>query len=278
MLLPGYRYELRIKSIDPKGAWLDAQEDQIFLPRSECPEEIIQGETVEVFLYLDRNNKPKVTTKIPLAQVGEFALLKVQSIGPHGAFLDWGLEKDLLSPYSEQSHKMEEGRRYLVHICHDQENRPIASSRLERFLVKENRDLREGEEVELLIWAFTDLGAKVIVNNTYEALIYKDEVPSSLKRGEQHIGYVLRIRADYRIDVTLRRPGAAGVKDAKTVILEALKADGSDGFLPLHDQSPPDLIRSQLGLSKKVFKKALGGLYKDGLVKLEDQGVSLLKK
>lgn len=273
MLLPGYRYELRIKSIDPKGVWLDTQEEQIFLPKRECPEEIIQGETVEVFLYLDRNNKPKVTTKMPLAQVGEFALLKVQSIGSHGTFLDWGLEKDLLAPYSEQAYKMEEGRRYLVHICHDQENRPIASSRLERFLVKENRDLSEGEEVELLIWAFTDLGAKVIVNNTYEALIYKDEVPPNLKRGESHLGYVLRIRADHRIDVTLRRPGAAGVKDARTVIVDALEADG---FLPLHDKSSPDEIRDQLGLSKKVFKKAIGGLYKDGLVELGDQGIKLI--
>lgn len=167
------------------------------------------------------------------------------------------------------------GTFYLVHICHDQNNRPIASSRLERFVVKENRDLSEGEEVELLIWAFTDLGAKVIVNNRYEALLYKDEVPPELKRGEQHLGYVLRIRADHRIDVTLRRPGAAGVQDARTVILEALKADG---FLPLHDQSSPELIRNQLGLSKKVFKKAVGGLYKDGLVGLEDQGVKLLNK
>ncbi|MDX2493472.1 MAG: S1-like domain-containing RNA-binding protein [Desulfuromusa sp.] len=273
MLLPGYRYELKIQDITPKGVWLAAQEQQIFLPRSECPEEINPEESIEVFLYLDRDNKPKVTTRMPLAQVGEFALLKVQSIGPHGAFLDWGLEKDLLAPYSEQAQKMEEGRRYLVHICHDNDNRPIASSRLEKFLVKENRDLSEGEEVELLIWAFTDLGAKVIVNNYYEALLYKDELPPALKRGEYHLGYVLRIRADHRIDVTLRRPGAAGIKDAREIILQALK---NDGFLPLHDQSPPELIRNQLGLSKKVFKKAVGGLYKDGLVELGDQGIKLI--
>jgi len=273
MLLPGYRYELKINSITPKGAWLDAQEEQVFLPLRECPDEITAGETIEVFLYLDRDNKPKVTTKMPLAQVGEFALLKVQSIGPHGAFLDWGVEKDLLAPYSEQVQKMEEDRRYLVHICHDHENRPIASSRLERFLVKENRDLSEGEEVELLVWAFTDLGAKVIINNYYEALLYKDEVPAGLKRGELHIGYVLRIRADHRIDVTLRRPGVAGITDARTVILDALKVDG---FLPLHDQSPPELIRNQLGLSKKVFKKAVGGLYKDGLIELTDRGIRIL--
>ncbi len=272
MLSPGYSYKLKVKSIDPKGAWLDAQGEQIFLPRRECPDEISVAETVEVFLYLDRDKKPTVTTQIPFAQVGEFALLKVQSVSPHGAFLDWGLKKDLLAPYSEQTQKMEEGRRYLVCIYHDDENRPIASSHLEKFLVKENRDLREGEEVDLLIWAFTDLGAKVIVNNYYEALLYKDEVPPGLKRGEHHSGYVLRIRADHRIDVTLRRPGAAGVKAAREIILDALKVDG---FLLLHDQSPPEQIRNQLGLSKKVFKKAVGGLYKDGLVALGDQKITL---
>jgi len=275
MLSPGYSYKLKCKSINEKGAWLYAEEQQLFLPRSEWLEEVAPDSSVEVFLYLDRDNKPTVTTTLAAAQVGEFALLKVQSIGPHGAFLDWGLKKDLLAPYSEQAQKMEEGRRYLIHVCHDKENRPIASSRLEKFLVKENRDLAEGEEIDLLIWAFTDLGAKVIVNNYYEALLYKDEVPPGLKRGERHTGYVLRIRADHRIDVTLRRPGAAGVKDAREIILEALEVDG---FLSLHDQSPPELIRNQLGLSKKVFKKAVGGLYKDGLVKLGDQGISLLKE
>ena len=276
MLTPGYHYELQVKSINEKGASLYAEEQQLFLPRSEWLTELIPDESVEVFLYLDRDNKPTITTKMPLAQVDEFALLKVQSAGVHGVFLDWGLKKDLLAPYSEQAQKMVEGRSYLVHVCLDSDNRPIASSRLEKFLVKENRDLKEGEEVELLVWAFTDLGAKVIVNNYYEALLYRDEVPPNLKRGDQHIGYVLRIRGDHRIDVTLRRPGAAGVKDARTVILDALKENGGD--LSLHDQSPPEEIRETLGLSKKVFKKAVGGLYKDGLISLEKQGVKLQKK
>ena len=275
MLAPGYRYELQIKSINEKGAWLYAEEQQLFLPRSEWPTELRPDETVEVFLYLDRDNKPVITTTLAAAQVGEFALLKVQSVGAHGVFLDWGLKKDLLAPYSEQAQKMVEGRSYLVHVCLDRENRPIASSRLEKFLVKENRDLREGEEVELLVWAFTDLGAKVIVNHYYEALLYRDEVPANLKRGDQCTGYVLRIRGDHRIDVTLRRPGAAGIKDARGVILEALE---EDGFLALHDQSSPDEIRNQLGLSKKVFKKAVGGLYKDGVISLEDAGVRLQKR
>ncbi len=272
MLTPGYRYELQVKEITAKGAWLNAAEQQLFLPRSEWLEDIVPDSSVEVFLYLARDKKPTVTTQIPFAQVGEFALLKVQTVSPHGAFLDWGLKKDILAPYREQTQKMEAGRRYLVRICHDDENRPIASSHLEKFLVKENRDLHEGEEVDLLVWAFTDLGAKVIVNNYYEALLYKDEVPPGLKRGERHQGYVLRIRADHRIDVTLRRPGAAGVKDAREIILNALKVDG---FLLLHDQSPPEQIRNQLGLSKKVFKKAVGGLYKDGLITLGDQKITL---
>ncbi len=275
MLAPGYRYELQVKSINEKGAWLYAEEQQLFLPRSEWPAELAPDATVEVFLYLDRDNKPIVTTTMAAAQVGEFALLKVQSVGSHGVFLDWGLKKDLLAPYSEQAQKMVEGRSYLVHVCLDRDNRPIASSRLEKFLVKENRDLREGEEVELLVWAFTDLGAKVIVNNDYEALLYRDEVPADLKRGDRATGYVLRIRGDHRIDVTLRRPGAAGIKDARGVLLEALE---EDGFLSLHDQSSPDEIRDQLGLSKKVFKKAVGGLYKDGLISLEKAGIRLQRK
>ncbi len=276
MLTPGYRYELKVKEITEKGAWLYAEEQQLFLARSECPEDIDLTMHIEVFLYLDRDNKLTATTRIPVAQVGEFALLAVKSVGAHGAFLDWGLKKDLLAPFSEQSRKMVEGRSYLVRICHDHKNRPIASSRLEKFLVKENRDLKEGEEVELLIWAFTDLGVKVIVNNTYEALLYRDEVPADLKLGEHRHGYILRIRGDHRIDVTLRRPGAAGVKDARSVILGALAEN--DGTLPLHDQSPPEEIRQQLGLSKKVFKKAVGGLYKDGLISLEKTGIKLVEK
>jgi predicted RNA-binding protein (virulence factor B family) len=230
---------------------------------------------LEVFIYLDRNNQLRATSREPFAEVGQFALLQVSSIGPHGAFLDWGLEKDLLSPFSEQPQKMLEGRRYLVYLCHDQQGRPIASARLEKFVEIENQDLKEGDEVELLIWTFTDLGAKVIVNDRYEALLYRDELPAGLKRGDRGQGYVARIREDRRIDVALRRPGAAGVADARDVILSALREEG--GFLALHDNSPPELIRSQLGLSKKQFKKALGGLYKEKQVELSHKGVRLLK-
>jgi predicted RNA-binding protein (virulence factor B family) len=167
---------------------------------------------------------------------------------------------------------MLEGRRYLVRVCLDRDGRPIASARLEKFLEKESQELREGEEVEVIVWAFTDLGAKLIVNHRYEALLYQDEIPAGLKRGDHLPGFVKRLREDRRLDISLRRPGLAGINDARQVILGALQ---KSGFLPLHDQSSPEQIRAQLGLSKKVFKKALGGLYKDGLLELTNQGVRL---
>lgn len=275
MLQPGYSYNLRVKNIDSQGAWLEENDSRVLLPKSACPGQISPGSNLEVFIYLDRNNQLRATTRTPLAELDQFALLQVNSVGPHGAFLDWGIEKDLLAPFAEQTVKMLEGRRYLVRICTDRQGRPIASARLERFLEQETVDLQAGEEVELLIWAFTDLGVKVIVNDRFEALLYKDEIPPGLKRGDRGRGYVLKIRPDRRIDVTLRRPGAAGVADARELILEAL---GPSGFLPLHDQSPPEQIRNQLGLSKKLFKKALGGLYKDGVVELTSKGVKLRQK
>lgn len=271
-MLPGYHYQLTVKNIDKQGAWLTTEEQTILLPRHECPEKLAAGDLLDVFVYLDRNSQLVATSREPLAEADQFAMLKVTSIGPHGAFLDWGLEKDLLSPFSEQAQKMLEGRHYLVYVCHDSQGRPIASARLEKFLEKENQDLHEGDEVELLVWAFTDLGAKVIVNNRYEALLYRDELPPGLKRGDWQRGFVLRIREDRRIDISLHRPGIAGIADAREIVLEALQ---ENGFLALHDQSSPEQIRNQLGLSKKQFKKALGGLYKDGRVELSNKGVRL---
>ncbi len=275
MLQSGKSYNLTVKNIDLQGAWLEADGESVLLPKAACPKQLSAGSILEVFLYLDRNGQLSASAQTPLAEVGQFALLQVTSVGPHGAFLDWGIEKDLLAPFAEQTIKMLEGRRYLVRVCSDQQDRPIASAKLEKFLEAEAVDLQIGDEVELMIWAFTDLGAKVIVNDRFEALLYKDEVPSGLKRGDTGVGYILKIRPDRRIDVTLRRPGAAGVSDAREIILEAMEPSG---FLPLHDQSPPEQIREQLGLSKKLFKKALGGLYKDGLVELSNKGVKLGKK
>ncbi len=273
MLAAGYYYTLKTLRTDQRGAWLNADGEELFLPRRECPPHLQPGLQVRVFIYLDRGRRRMATTRKPLAQVGEFALLRVTDVGPHGAFLDWGLSKELLAPYAEQAEKMAPGRSYIVRICHDREQRPIASGRLEKFLQQADRDLAEGQEVQLLIWAFTPLGVKVIINNRYQGLLYKESLSSPVKRGDRCQGFISGIRDDGRIDVSLHPAGAAGVDAARGIILSALRAEG---FLPLHDQSPPEAVRSHLGLSKKLFKKAVGGLYKDGLIQLVQDGIRLI--
>ena len=203
-------------------------------------------------------------------------MLEVLSVGPHGAFLDWGMGKDLLAPFSLQPERMQVGRRYLVKVDLDQQGRPFANARIEDCLDHGRPDLHEGDAVDLLIWQLTDLGARVIVNHRFPALLYRDELPAGACAGMQLTGYVKRLREDGKLDVTLRKVGAEGVSDARDVILKALAAH--DGTLALHDRSSPAAIQKALGMSKKTFKKAVGGLYKDGLVTLSDEGVRLKKK
>jgi predicted RNA-binding protein (virulence factor B family) len=184
--------------------------------------------------------------------------------------------KDLLAPFSLQPERMQVGRRYLVKVDLDQQGRPFANARIEECLDQGETGLREGDSAELLIWQLTDLGARVIVNQRFPALLYRDELPAGACTGMQLTGYVKRLREDGKVDVTLRKVGAEGVYDARDVILRALAAHG--GTLALHDGSSPAAILKALGMSKKTFKKAVGGLYKDGLVTLSDEGVMLKKK
>jgi predicted RNA-binding protein (virulence factor B family) len=211
-----------------------------------------------------------------MAQAGEIALLTVRSVDQHGAFLNWGLAKDLLAPFSLQPERMEIGKSYLVKVELDQLGRPFANARIEECLDRVRPELNEGEPVGLLIWQITDLGAKVIVNNCFPALLYQDELPPGSYPGIKLSGYVKRLREDGKLDVTLRKVGAEGVSDARDAILKVLAANG--GSLPLHDHSSPAIIKQILGMSKKAFKKAVGGLYKDGLVKLTDENIRLTRK
>ena len=266
----GRTNSLKIKDIDSSGAWLASELGPILLPARECPPGLNIEDRIDVFVYRDTADSLVATLQIPKAQVGEFALLLVKQVGQYGAFLDWGLGKDLLVPYAEQNEKMQEGRSYLVKVCRDSQGRVVGTAKIDRCLVAENVELNAGDEVDLIIWKFTDLGAKVIVNNLHEALLYRDQVGSGLKRGDRLKGYISRIREDGKIDVSLRKSGAEGAASAKEVIMKAL---AETGFLPLHDQSPPADIQQRLGLSKKVFKKAIGGLYKAGLIRLERDGI-----
>ncbi|MRR35243.1 hypothetical protein EG829_11275 [bacterium] len=266
---------LRVARVDKGGVWLEAGERLAHLPRREAPHAAPGGQ-LEVFLYQDTAGELQATCRIPLAQAGEFALLTVKSVGSHGAFLDWGLGKDLLAPFRLQPDRMQVGGSYLVKVDLDPQGRPFANVRIDDCLDRGRPDLHEGDAVTLLVWQLTDLGAKVIVNHRYPALLYRDELPAGAIAGIQLSGYVKRLREDGKLDVTLRKVGAEAVSDARDAILRALVAQG--GALPLHDRSSPEAVEKALGMSKKTFKKAVGGLYRDGLVTLTDEGVRLAGK
>lgn len=265
-------HTLKVMRIDKKGIWLDAGELQAHLPLREAPQ-AEQGEELEVFVYQVIPGELQATLRPPLAQAGEFATLKVKSITAHGAYLDWGLAKDLLVPLSLQPQKMQLNWSYLVKVDVDEQGRPFGNGRIEDCLEYYDVDLQEGDTVDLIVWQITELGARVIVNSRYEALLYRDELPPGSYTGMELQGFVKRLREDGKIDVTLRRVGQEGVDDAREVLLKVLAANG--GALPLHDKSSSEEIKKVLGMSKKTFKKAVGGLYKDKLVKLDDSGVKL---
>lgn len=265
---------LQIHLIDDDGAWLKAGPHRALLPAAEVSSSMKEGDRLKVFLYRNNSGELAATLKQPKVQVGEFALLKVSAVTRHGAFLDWGLDKDLLVPYSEQPERMRVGRNYIVRVYLDNQGRTVATARIDHCLEKEKEkekiDLREGQEVDLLLWEYTDLGAKVIINHRYGGLLYRNELMPGQRRGDRLKGYIKRLREDQKIDVSLSRGGIEEVKEAQQTILEAL---GKEGFLPLHDKSSPLEIKQLLGMSKKLFKKAVGGLYKSRQIELTDSGI-----
>lgn len=273
MLEIGRFNKLAVKKISPTGATLASEAGDILLPHTYIPAGLRQGDTVNVFVYRDSNDRLIATTRTPKAQVGEFAVLEVKDTGPVGAFLDWGLEKDLLVPFGEQPAPMKKGERHLVGVYLDNSGRVAASAKIGKFLETDDIPLHAGEEVDLMIYAFTDLGAKVIINGRYSGLLFKNEIYGKPAPGARFKGYVGKIRADKKIDVTLRREGSVGMDKSRERIMKTLAATG--GFLPLGDKSPPDLIGEVLKMSKKSFKKAVGSLYKDGFIELTETGIKL---
>ena len=272
MLHVGRCNTLKITEVDHDGAHFHTPQGDILLPSRELPAGSKTGDRLEVFVYTGSAGKLTATRRTPLAQVGEFALLKVAQLSKVGAFLDWGLDKDLLVPFSEQPERMQLGRKYLVKLCLDNLGRVVGTARIDQCLEPGPGDFKDGDEVNLMIWAFTDLGVKVIINDLYTGLLYRDELRSGQQRGSRLAGFIKRVREDGKLDVTLRRVGAEGVEEAKQEILAALAKTGE---LPLHDQSTAETIREQMGMSKKTFKKAVGGLYKDGKIELLKTGIRL---
>jgi len=266
---------LKIDRVDDKGAWIKEGSENILLPQKEVPFGTKAGDQFNLFVYKDSSDRLVATRKKPKALVGEFSRMQVKQIGQPGAFLDWGLEKDLLVPFKEQFEAMKEERWYLVKVCLDTEGRAVGTSQIENCLEFEEINLKEDDEVDLLIWQHTPLGCKVIINNLYNGLLYKDDAPENLQIGDRIRGFVKRIRNDKKIDVSRNKGGVVDIDDAKTSILKLLEGAG---FIPLDDSSSPEEIKSMLGMSKKAFKKAVGGLYKERKIELVGNGIRLLKK
>ncbi|MDE6159234.1 MAG: GntR family transcriptional regulator [Bacteroidaceae bacterium] len=247
---------------------------RILLPQGEVTRKVDVGDEVDVFLYLDQEERLVATMRRPLAQVGEFAFLEVAWVNQFGAFLQWGLLKDLFVPFREQKMKMQKGQSYIVHVHLDPESfRIVASAKVERYLSSEVTGLKPGDKVDVLVWQKTDLGFKAIVNNKYSALIYDNQVFRPLRTGDRLEAYVRLVRPDGKIDITLQPTGQQAALDFSDVLLRYLQQNG--GRTVLGDKSPAEDIYEAFGVSKKVFKKAVGDLYKRHLVTLTSEGIEL---
>ena len=271
----GKTQQLKVIKGDENVLILDGGElGELTLPIKELLEADHSANKVEVFVYPDSADTVTATTQQPKAEVGEFALLKVVTVNPYGAFLDWGMERDLLVPFSEQHHEMIEGRNYIVRLYFDETaHRITATSRIDRYLDQEPPPFFEGERVNLLIGGQTDIGTKAIINNTHWGVLYTDEVFEGLEYGQKTKAYIKKIRDDDKIDLFLHKPGYGEVDALSRKILDYLKAH--DGSMEITDKSPPEVIHAKFGVSKKKFKMAVGGLYKKRLVTLEKNAIHL---
>ena len=277
MIKVGAYNELEVAKELDFGIYLREGDVEILMPTKWVPRGTKIGDVLSVFVFRDSSDRLIATTTTPLAVAESFAFLEVKEVNEIGAFLDWGMDKDLFVPFREQSHRMEPGMSYVVFVYVDEEtNRIVASSKLNKFIKHKNSTLQEGDVVDLLIFSETDLGFNAIVNNLYSGLIYKNEIYESIRVGDKIQGYVKHLRDDNKIDLSLQKVGYELVDDVKWRILNLLKKE--NGFLPLSDNSSPEEIKTKLQISKKAFKKAIGALYKEKLIKLTAKGVELVGK
>lgn len=265
-----------VKDLD-FGVYLDGGNGlEILLPARYVPKNVKPGDEVDVFIYHDNEGRLIATTARPKALAGEFRYMQVKSVNDTGAFLDWGIMKDLLVPFKEQKMKMQADRWYLVYVRIDNiTGRMMASARIEKFLDNTPPDYQYNQEVDLLVADETDIGYRVIINNLHTGLLYFSEVFQRLEKGELIKGYIKEVREDDKIDVSLTPSGYRKIEGIAGVILESLKAQG--GYIAVHDKSEPELIYSLFRCSKKAFKQAIGALYKQKMITLEQDGIRLSK-
>jgi len=267
----------RVVKLVDFGAYLDTPLGEVLLPKKYVPKSLQPNDYIKVFVYHDSEDRPIATTLQPYAQLGEFACLRVSHTTNFGAFLDWGLEKDLFVPIKEQHRKMREGQVYVVYVSTDlRTGRLIGIGKIGGFLDKGKPDLREGDEVSLLVYERTDLGYMCIINNRYAGMLYHSELFEPVAVGDKRTGFVKKIRQDNKIDLSLRKQGFWGIKNQQDVILQALEQAG--GFLPYHDKTPPEVIYNVFKMSKKTFKALLGNLMKAGKIKISEKGINFVSK
>ena len=277
MIELGKKHKLNVIRQTNDGLILvDDQKEEILLPTNECPSNLKIGDSLNVFIYRDQNEKKIATTVIPKITLHEFALLQVASITKVGAFLNWGLNKDLLIPFSEQQQELKEGRWYIVYLDIDETtDRLFASTYIERQLQNIHITVKEGEKVDLLVYQKTDLGYSVIVNNEHKGLIFENEIFTTINIGDVLKGYVKKIREDNKLDISLQPIGYKKFIDVNSSNIYQTLID-NNGYLTVTDKSSPEEIKSLFGLSKKAFKKSIGALYKQKKIVIEKDGIRIL--
>jgi predicted RNA-binding protein (virulence factor B family) len=266
--------QLRVVELVAGGVLLGAGERDLFLPSHLVEADVAVGDSLEVFVYTDGEGAPQATTWKPAGVLGEIAYLKCVAVTRAGAYLDWGVPKDLYVPPDQQATRMVEGRRYVAAICLDRKGeRLMGSAHVAEHFDYDVENVSPGDEVDLLVYGRTEAGIQVVVNRRHRGLIHNSDVYRKLPVGTQLRGFVDQVRHDNRLDVSLTRRGLGGMKDAQETILAALKAAG--GSLPLHDDSTPQEIERALGMSKKAFKRGVGGLYKARKIVIDEGRIRL---
>lgn len=276
MLQLGQNQQLTILRETDPGLYLGSAEgDEVLLPHKYKPEQFEIGDAIDVFVYLDHEERPVATTLEPYVKLNEFGFLQCSDVNKFGAFMDWGLEKQLFVPFKEQARPMKIGNWYIVYLyLDDQSNRLTGSSKTNKFLSNDHLTVSMFDEVDILVTHITEKGANVIINGVHKGLIYIEEIFEDIRTGDRMKAYIRKIRPDKKIDVVLQTPGYKSIEPNANYILSELKAAG--GFMPLHDKTEPEVIKNELGISKKSFKKAIGSLYKDKQIRIKEDGIELI--
>lgn len=265
-----------LRETDPGLFLSDESGNEVLLPHKYKPESFEVGDKIRVFLYLDNEERPIATTLEPELVLNSFGYLRCAEVSKHGAFMDWGLEKQLFVPFKEQARPMKEGNWYIIYLYLDEKtNRLVGSSKTQKFLQNEKLTVNKYDEIDILVSHITDKGANVIINGEHKGLIYFEDIFEDIRTGDKMKAYIKKIRDDNKIDVVLQNPGFRSIEPNAEYVLEELQAAG--GFLPLHDKSDPETIKNELGLSKKSFKKAIGSLYKDKKIVIREDGIEIME-